>query len=244
MKKYAMVFAAGLGTRLGKITQHLTKALVEIAGKPLIHHILSKLHSAGFGTVVVNTHHHSADLIRYLHQLSFENFEILISEETDKLLETGGGLRHAQHLFRDASHILLHNTDIISEIDLNALYSYHCSSDNLATLAVKRRKTSRYFLFDDHNMLKGWKNISSNTVITNSSEPLKELAFSGIHAVSNKVFDLMPNKEVFSLTELYLELCSKNKIQAWEHDNDKWVDVGKPEHFSEAKQILLHTSKK
>lgn len=238
MKKYAMVFAAGLGTRLGHITQHTPKALVQIAGKPLLYHIISKLYACGFNVVVVNTHHHSIAVLKYLHELHFENLEIMISDETEKLLETGGGLLKAAHFFKDADHVLLHNADIVSDIDLNALFSYHCNSDNLATLAVKQRKTNRYFLFDDFKLLKGWKNTSENKTISFLNVPLTEMAFSGIQVVSKKIFEFMPGKEVFSLSELYLNLCINHRIEGWQHNNDHWVDVGKPEHFSEAEKIL------
>ncbi len=239
MRKYAMVFAAGKGTRLGEITQHTPKALINIGGKPLLYHILIKLCHSGFTHVVVNIHHHHNQLRKFLEEFSLPGFHVLISDETELLLETGGGLKHAQPLFDNAEHILLHNVDILSNIDLDKLYLAHCLADQIATLAVRNRTTSRYFLFNEENRLKGWKNMTNGETKIFSDFPLHPFAFSGIHVVSKKIFELMPELNVFSITDLYLDMCREHSIGAWMHDEDLWLDVGKPEHLVQASEIII-----
>ena len=238
MNKYAMIFSAGMGTRLGEISKHTPKALVQILDKPLLEHILVKIKDSGFTHVVVNVHHHAKQIIYFAHNLDFEELSITISDESEKLLDTGGGLKYAQNLFADAEHILLHNVDVISNIDLSAMYSAHCNKNNLASLAVKERKTSRYLLFDNNNLLKGWQDTRNNQEIRHSQEQLNPMAFSGIHIVSKRIFNLFPAKDVFSMTEFYLDICNDHKIKAYNHNKDLWVDVGNPEHFSIAEQII------
>jgi N-acetyl-alpha-D-muramate 1-phosphate uridylyltransferase len=243
MEKYAMIFAAGKGTRLGNITAHRPKALVEITGKPLLYHVIKKLHHAGFQNIVVNIHHH-ADLVRnFLKQTKFPNLNIMISDESGELLETGGGLKFARHFFDQAEHILLHNVDIISDINLSSLWNAHLGSENLATLAVRNRQTSRYFLFNEALFLKGWMNTLNGEKKIFDDNAIMPLAFSGIHVVTKTIFENMPDNAVFSMTDLYLDLCTRFPVQAWLHDIDMWADVGKPEHFSIAEEIIQKMNK-
>lgn len=238
MNRYAMVFAAGKGTRLGKISEHTPKALLQIDGKPLIYYILTNLYQSGFTHVVVNLHHHRDQVQKFLAGFKISGFQVLISDESDALLETGGGLKFAKALFNDAKHILLHNVDIISDIKLEELFDVHCASKNIATLAVRNRQTSRYFLFDDQLTLKGWTNTSDGEMKKYSDAPLRPLAFSGIHVISSELFELMPDKPVFSMTDLYLHICRDHAVKAWVHDQDLWIDVGRPEHFEQAAGVL------
>jgi NDP-sugar pyrophosphorylase family protein len=237
-KKYAMIFAAGLGTRLGDISKHTPKALVKINEKPLLYYLLKKLNLYGFNEIVINVFHHSEKIIDYCKTISMPNMKIHISDETGLLRDTGGGLKFASNFFKDADNILLHNADIISTINFEKLWQHHINSENIASLAVKNRKSSRQFLFNSDLYLKGWQNTDKNETIKHSNDSLNPLAFSGIHVVSKKILSFFPNEDVFSITKLYLDLSKNQKIGAYPHDNDEWVDVGKPENFEKAEEIL------
>ena len=161
MSCVAMIFAAGLGTRLYPLTADRPKALVEVCGKPLLEHVINKLTSNGFDKIVINVHHFADKIISFINDNNF-NADIRISDERQELLDTAGGLKFAEPLFQGADNILMYNVDILSDIDLKKLYQYHAEHGALATLAVKRRETSRYFIFDENNMqLVGWKDIGT-----------------------------------------------------------------------------------
>jgi N-acetyl-alpha-D-muramate 1-phosphate uridylyltransferase len=239
MDKYAMIFAAGKGSRLGDISQHMPKALVPVAGKPLLFHVLNKLHFEGFNHIVVNTHHHATQIHNWLQKETFSGIKIMISHEKDILAETGGGLKMAYPLFKHAEHILLHNVDILSDIQLRQLYDYHVNSKNIATLAVKDRDTTRQLLFDHKMKLKGWQNSFTGESKIFAHGKLQPIAFSGIHVVSADIVNLMPQNQVFSMTDLYLDICSEHDIGAYLHNDDLWIDVGKPEQLSQAEKLML-----
>lgn len=233
-----MVFAAGKGTRLGDISAHTPKALLNINGKPLVWYILRKLSINGFNKVVINVHHLAEKIIQYFQTKPFPELNIIISHEQEFLADTGGGLKLAAEHFTTADHILLHNVDIISDISLNDLYNTHIQNNCLATLAVKQRQSSRYLLFDEQFDMKGWQNTVTGEQIVFTKHPLTSLAFSGIHVVSADIFALLPQKDIFSMTQLYIELCSKYCISGYLHNNDQWIDVGKHGQIQEAQKIL------
>ena len=192
-KVAAMIFAAGLGTRLYPLTKDKPKALVEINGQPLLQTVIERIIAAGITDIVVNVHHFSQLVKDYLASHSFEA-DIRISDETDFLLDTGGGLKFAEQLLNPADHILLHNVDILSDIDLNRLIINHIENEALATLAVKERPTSRYLIFDKKTMqLCGWENVKTGETLESrcTDNPVK-LAFSGIHVVSKAIFPMIP----------------------------------------------------
>lgn len=238
MKKHAMIFAAGLGTRLGDISKHTPKALVKINDNPLLFYLLKKLNFYGFNEVVINVFHHSEKIIDYCKNFSLPGMNIIISDETGLLRDTGGGLKYASSFFKDAENILLHNADVVSTINLDLLWQHHINTHNIATLAVRKRESSRQFLFDKDLNLKGWQNTDKGEKISYSESQLNPLAFSGIHVVSKNILSLMPKEDVFSITKLYIELSQTKKIGAFVHQSDEWVDVGKPENFKKAGDIL------
>jgi N-acetyl-alpha-D-muramate 1-phosphate uridylyltransferase len=238
MDKFAMVFAAGKGTRLGGISQHTPKALIQINGKPMLWHILNKLRTHGFNNIVVNVHHLAQNIIEFVEKTPFPELTISISHENDFLADTGGGLKLASPFFQSANHILLHNVDVVSDISLHALYEYHISNNNLATLAVKNRTSGRYLMFDKNLFMKGWQNTTTGEQIVCSQQQLTPFAFSGIHVVSAEILNLFPQIPVFSMTKLYLDLCQNHSISGFIHNDDEWIDVGRPEHFDEASLIL------
>ncbi len=238
----ALIFAAGLGTRLRPITDTMPKALVPINGKPLLEHIICKLKDAGFNEIIINVHHFADQIIDFVK--SKNNFEIRIefSDERDELLETGGGIKKAQDFFNDEKPFLVHNVDILSNIDLKALYNYHIDKNSLATLLVSDRKTSRYLLFNENNSLEGWINISTGATKPEGKDfnlgILKKYAFSGIHIISPKIFKEMKNwNGKFSIIDFYLDVISKGKIQGYIAPNLKMIDVGKLDSIKEAELL-------
>lgn len=229
-KVAAMIFAAGLGTRLYPLTKDKPKALVEINGQPLLQTVIERIIAAGITDIVVNVHHFSQLVKDYLASHSFEA-DIRISDETDFLLDTGGGLKFAEQLLKTADHILLHNVDILSDIDLNRLIINHIENEALATLAVKERPTSRYLIFDKKTMqLCGWENVKTGETLESrcTDNPVK-LAFSGIHVVSKAIFPMIPSGKKISMTPLYVEMAKTQNIRGYLHQQDQWMDVGKYE---------------
>lgn len=229
----AMIFAAGLGTRLRPLTNNLPKALFEIKGKPLLEITIDKLIQNGFDEIIVNVHHFAEQVIYFLTKKKF-NAKIGISDESDKLLDTGGGLKKAKWFFDDGEPFLLHNVDIISDINLNEFYKIHLKNKSIATLAVQKRKSSRYLLFDEDNFLCGWENVKTGEkIISKNKYPLSRLAFSGIHVVDPKLFSYFPNKEIFSIIDVYLNAARKEKIKLFLHNDSFWQDIGKIEDLNQ-----------
>lgn len=224
----AMIFAAGLGTRLYPLTSDRPKALVEIGGTTLLELTIRKLIDADLHHIVINVHHFGEKIIDFIEKHHFDA-DIAISDEREELLDTGGGLKFAEPLFQNSENILLYNVDILTDLDLHALLDFHRSHEALATLAVRQRQTSRYFLFDTtEGRLCGWRNRQNGEErIASPSNQYKELAFSGIHVVNKKIFDLIPTCEKKSITPIYLDLAPTQKILAYEHSDGEWCDVGK-----------------
>ena len=241
--KQAMIFAAGLGTRLKPLTDTMPKALVPVASQPLLWHVVQKLKAAGFERIVVNVHHFAQQIIDYLQANNNFGLNIRISDETDGLLETGGGIKKALPLFDASSPVLIHNVDILSNVDLQALYAFAEQSATDALLLVSRRKTKRYLLFDDEYLLDGWTNIETGEVRSPypSLDPteLKQLAFSGIHVLSPRVFPLfdeMPSR--FGIIDFYLKYCHQCAFLGYEKKDLRLMDVGKLGTLSEAEAFL------
>ena len=226
----AMIFAAGLGTRLKPLTNDIPKALVQINGKTLLQYNIEKLKKAGIENIVINVHHFADKVKNFLIQKNNFGMNILISDESSKLLDTGGGIVKAKPFFKNFENILLYNVDVISDIDINKMLDFHKTNKTLATLAVRNRETNRKFLFNEKKLLCGWKNIQTNEIIqTRSSSETKELAFSGIHIISNRIFEYLPTQGKFSITKAYLELSNKHEITHYQDDNNFWIDAGKHE---------------
>lgn len=237
--KTAMIFAAGLGTRLRPLTLNKPKAMVKVNGLPLLERAILKLKKENFHRLIINIHHFGHQILDFLQEHNNFGIEIIISDEREQILETGGGLLKAKPLLGDTP-FLVYNVDIITNTNLEQLYNFHLQNDCLATLAVRKRATSRYLLFDDNNMLSGWKNIQTNEAIfLNDSTQLKQWAFSGIHVIDPKIFEYMPSHlSKFSIIDTYLEAGKDEKIIAFPHDEDYWWDVGKPEKLIEAEAFI------
>jgi NDP-sugar pyrophosphorylase family protein len=262
--KQAMILAAGLGTRLKPMTDTMPKALVPVGGKPLLWHIVTKLRDAGFGRIVVNVHHFGSQICDYLQAHDNFGLDISISDETSLLLETGGGIKRALPLFSCDAPVLIHNVDILSNIDLSALYSEAFLGRADALLLVSQRQTKRYLLFDDSLRLQGWTNIDTGEVrpaslcpsgaVPSPSVPVSDpsaavppvefstlirRAFSGIHVLSPGVFPLFASMpERFSIIDFYLRYCSDHAFMGYEQPGLRLLDVGKLDSLDQAEQFL------
>jgi len=227
-----MIFAAGLGTRLYPLTANKPKALIEYHGKTLLEHAIAKVMEAGIQHIVINVHHFGEQIIEFVNRQHF-NAKIDISDEREKLLDTAGGLKHAEHFFTDCDQILLYNVDVVSSIDLKRFAEEPYSLNNLATLAVRHRTTNRYFLFEEPELrLCGWENKKTNEKkICYEVEKAIPLAFSGIHIVNKKILDFIPKNEKISFANLYIELAKDHFISSFLHNEDTWKDVGKIEEL-------------
>lgn len=236
----ALVFAAGLGTRLLNETSNKPKALVKIGGKTLLQRTIEKLIKNGITEIVVNVHHFSNLIIDFISSNNFE-IPIHISDESGKLLDTGGGLKKAAQFFIDDSPILIYNVDILSNLDLNRVSGYHMRSGAIATLVVRNRPTQRYLKFDSNKRLVGWLNKKTGETkisIPDNFDTAIEMAFSGIHIVHPRIFEYMPDEDKFSIIDLYLELAKNHLIQGYFDDSELWMDIGKPDQLKEARTLL------
>ncbi len=238
----AMIFAAGKGTRLKPLTDFCPKALIEVAGKPMIEHVILKLKAAGFTKLVVNVHHLAEQIIDYLATHDF-GLTIHISDERGELLETGGGLQKAAPFFmNDNDGFLLHNADILSNCDLRMLMEEHNSHPSaLATMVVSQRKTNRYLLFDQEQRLRGWVNKQTGETkpkgFIYEEGKYEEYAYAGIQAVSPQIFQNLPTGR-FSIIDYYLSVCDEEEIRAFIATDLKILDIGKPETLKEAELFL------
>ncbi len=236
----AMIFAAGLGTRLLDETSDRPKALVEIGGKTLLQLAIEKLKNEGVLEIVVNVHHFSKLVIQFISENDF-GILVHISDESGKLLDTGGGLKKASRFFNDNSPVLIYNVDVLSDLDLDLLKNEHLKSNALATLVVRNRETQRYLKFNNEKRLVGWLNKKTGETkisIPENFEESVEMAFSGIHIIQPKLFELMPAEDKFSITNLYLELAKTNLIKGYFDNSKLWMDVGKPEQLAEARRLF------
>lgn len=239
----AMILAAGLGTRLRPLTDNKPKALVEVCGRTLLEITLLRLRSFGVTDVIINVHHFAGQVIAYLQANQNFGMRVEISREADLLLDTGGGLKNAAWFFlQDASDqpFLLHNVDVLSEIDLARMLQAHRGAGALATLAVQKRDSSRQLLFDERGQLCGRrKSGEMNGEVVRPSKVLEPLAFSGIHVISPRLLRLFTEDGAFSIIDTYLRLAAAGEpIQAFRADGYYWRDLGKPQNIARAESDL------
>ncbi|MBQ9230397.1 MAG: nucleotidyltransferase family protein [Prevotella sp.] len=241
--RQAMIFAAGLGTRLKPLTDTMPKALVPVGGQPLLYHVVMRLKDAGFERIVVNVHHFADQIIDYLHANGNFGLDIRISDERERLLETGGGIKKAMPLFDAESPILIHNVDILSNLDLKSLPM------DAPLLVVSERQTKRYLLFDDDMRLQGWTNIETGELkgpVANSHQPsaisqLKRLAFSGIHVFHPSLAPLLDDwQERFPIMDFYLSACATHLIKGYEAPDLCLLDVGKLDTLDQAEKFITN----
>lgn len=227
----ALILAAGLGTRLLPLTEKLPKALIEVKGKPLLEHALDHVKRNGIKEVIVNVHHFPGMILGFLKKHKNFGLEITISDESDELLETGGGMKKAAWFFNDGLPFLVRNADVLSDLDLIELFRHHQRNPAIATLAVKQRDSSRYFLFDEQLRLSGWENRKTlENIVTRQCSSYQSLAFSGIQMVDPAIFPLITEIGRFSLTELYIRLSGNHTISGYLDESSFWMDGGKINH--------------
>lgn len=236
----AMIFAAGLGTRLKPYTETMPKAMVPVGGVPMLELLLIHLKERGINRIIINVHHFAGQVIDFLDQNHNFGLDIAISHEEDMLLDTGGGLKKAAWFFDDQQPFLVQNVDVISDVDYFEMLDFHKQTKSLATVAVSMRNTSRYFLFDDSMLLCGWENTRTAEVriIRQQQQALNRLAFSGIHILDPSIFGLITQTGKFSIVDTYLQLGALNKISGFRHDASHWADMGKPAELIKAQHIL------
>ena len=253
----AMIFAAGLGTRLKPLTDTMPKALVRVGGEPLIKRVIMNLAAAGVNRIVVNVHHFAEQIIDYLKDNDNFGLDIRISDETAGLLETGGGIKKAAPLFDPAVPILIHNVDILSNVNLSEFYQVaslsengkvkseesNCRDDVDAVLLVSWRKTKRYLLFNDDMKLVGWTNIETGEVRSPypdlDPKKCRMYAFAGIHALSPRLLKMMDEfPDRFGIIDFYLKACASHNIKGYVKDDLKLMDIGKLDTLAQAEEFL------
>jgi N-acetyl-alpha-D-muramate 1-phosphate uridylyltransferase len=258
----AMILAAGLGTRFKPWTDRHPKALAVINGKSLLQRNIEYLERYGIREIVVNVHHFADQIVEALRMSKGWGSEIMMSDETDAVLETGGGLKKARPLLEKAPFVLM-NVDILTDMVLGGMIASHFEHRPLATLAITDRTTSRYFLFDKQDELCGWRNVQTgqerlarptsptgglhepNSPLGGMNEPnhpadgLRQKAFSGIHVIDPAIFDLIRLDGKFSMVDLYLDLAATQIIRGYDHSDSKLIDVGKPSAAEEAARLFI-----
>lgn len=235
-----MILAAGLGTRLHPITDRTPKALLEVGGVPMVERVARRLVEAGADRLIVNVHHHADAVVRFLDGLgSVLGVDILVSREDERPLETGGGLLRAASLFRSDAPFFLHNVDVISDVELDWLYSAH-RPEAIATLAVHERESSRFLLFDERGLF-GWENTArqASQTVRDPEGRIQRIAFAGIHVVSPAIFALLSERGAFSIVDAYLRLAAEGqRVEAHDVTGSFWVEVGTPERLARAERVL------
>jgi NDP-sugar pyrophosphorylase family protein len=232
----AMILAAGLGTRLYPLTRNMPKALVPLNGTPLLEILILRLKQFGFHEIIINIHHLGQQIIDFLKSRDDFGIRISISDERDRLLDTGGAVKKAMPFLGDNEPFLVHNVDVITSLDLHALMTHHLQSGALVTLCVQERSSSRYFYFTADDLLCGWKSVGSGEEkgMTSGSVTLRQRAFSGIHVIGPGFFDkafspgcFPPEQDRFSIIDVYLCLAASEKVQGFDHSGTAWFDIGR-----------------
>ncbi len=235
-----MIFAAGLGTRLKPWTDHHPKALAVVNGKSLLQRNIEYLQAFGITDVIVNVHHFANQIIEAIHVNNGWGSNITISDETNEVLETGGGLKKAAWFFEEPQDFVVMNVDMLTDFDLGKMINQHQQTKALATLAVTQRPTSRYFLFNANNRLCGWRNKNTGEEKISMGETnLTEKAFSGIHIINAGIFNLIKQEGKFSMVDVYLTLAAIHPIYCYDHSGSKLLDVGKPESIIKAEGLFV-----
>lgn len=236
----AMILCAGLGTRLKPWTDKHPKALALVNGRSLLERNTRWLQQYGIHNIVVNLHHYANQVTDAIEANKGWGSKFLISDETEAVLETGGGLLKAAPLLRHYDHFVLMNVDILTNLRLDRMMQQHIQSGALATLATTGRHTSRYLLFDANNQLGGWINTKSGEQkIIRADTAFTKQAFSGVHIISSAIFNQINLQGKFSMIDLYLDLCASHPLYCFDHSNDLLIDVGKPESIEEAEKMFV-----
>ena len=239
----AMILAAGTGTRLKPMTDTIPKALVPVGGIPMLEHVILKIKAAGFTHIIINVHHFGEQIINFLASKNNFGLTIHISDERNYLMDTGGGIKQASRFLDGNEPFLVHNVDIFSNVDLQAMYRSHVDSNALATLLVAPRQGARQLLFSKAEQLCGWRNRETGEVKSffPNFDPSKylEYTFGGVHVISPEIFNLMEEwTGKFSIINFYLSICTRNPIRFYTESEIQLIDAGKTKGLEIAEQCL------
>ncbi len=237
----AIILAAGLGTRLKPFTDKHPKALAIVNKKTILERNILFLSSFGIKDIIINVHHFAGQIIDFIKANKGFGSNISFSDETNEVLETGGGIKKARWFFeKDIEPFVVMNVDILTDMNLNQMILQHEANNPIATLAVTSRKASRYFLFDKSGNLCGWQNVKTGKKkISREVSDYFQKAFSGIHIISPNIFPLIKMEGKFSMVDVYLELSKTHTIASFDHSNSRFIDVGKPESILKAEETFL-----
>ena len=234
----AMIFAAGMGTRLQPFTDNHPKALAQVNGVPLLERNIKYLQSYGINDFVINIHHFGGQILAFLAENDNFGANIEISNESDELLETGGGLLFARRFLENEKTFLIMNVDILTDLNITNFINIHELKGGMVTLAVSDRDSTRKLMFNDKMYLKGWKNLTTNKkTVVGGIFKLRELAFSGVHCVNSEIFTKITRTGKFSIVDEYLDLMKEDIIIGYQHTANL-IDVGKPESVAEAEKLF------
>jgi N-acetyl-alpha-D-muramate 1-phosphate uridylyltransferase len=229
----AMILAAGRGTRLQPLTNNIPKALIKIGEYTLLELIIMYLKKYGIEDIIINVSHFAGQIIEYLEMKKNFNVNIILSDESDGLLETGGGLKKAGWFFNSEENMLLISGDVLTNLKLDEMIHYHHKNRNLITLAVKDRETSRSLLFDDNLILTGWKDNRTGEKKLIRNNPVRfQYGFSTVHIINTSVFNLFPDAKKFPIMDFYLTIGKETEIYGFEHNKDIWIEFGRYERLS------------
>ena len=233
-----MIFAAGMGTRLQPFTDNHPKALAQVNGVPLLERNIKYLQSYGINDFVINIHHFGGQILAFLAENDNFGANIEISNESDELLETGGGLLFAKRFLENEKTFLIMNVDILTDLNITNFINIHELKGGMVTLAVSDRDSTRKLMFNDKMYLKGWKNLTTNKkTVVGGIFKLRELAFSGVHCVNSEIFTRITRTGKFSIMDEYLDLMKEDIIIGYQHTANL-IDVGKPESVAEAEKLF------
>ena len=234
-----MIFSAGLGTRFKPWTDNHPKALAVVNGKSLLQRNIEYLQQYDIKDVIVNVHHFAEQVIEELKKNKGWGSNVVISDEQDELLDTGGGLLKAKELFTPGERFITCNVDILTDLNIHSLLAFHEENKPLISFGVTNRKTSRYLLFDNENKLCGWQNTKTGEeIIVRPAGHFSQKAYSCVVVFEYAIFDEIVQQGKFSLIDVYLELAGKHTISGYDHTGDRWVDVGKPESVAIAESLF------
>jgi NDP-sugar pyrophosphorylase family protein len=232
----AIILAAGMGTRLKPLTHNTPKALVPFQGKPMVERIIRNLADAGIYDIMINVHHFAGKVVEFLDKLVLEGVSLHISDESGELMDTGGALLQARDFLKGEHNFIVHNVDVFTNLDIGDLIKNHRDGKALATMAVKKRPTSRSLLFDGTGSLCGWihNETGEKRMVRTPSGSLEDYGNTCVQVINAEFLDFFPKTEPRSLTEMYLELADRKKIGAFIHNQDYWYDLGRYNNFVKA----------
>lgn len=240
-----MILAAGTGSRLIEITEHTPKALVEVGGIPMLERVARRLISAGVDRLIINISHHADQIERFVAERDGFGIEVVLSREDPSPLETGGGILHAAPLFKGNAPFIVHNADVVCDVDLRAMYGAHVNSGACATLAVNHRQTSRYLLFDGQVLCGRYdKRSGRGAEVHTDCENVSQFAFAGVHIISPELLGMITEMGTFSIIDVYLRLSGQGRlIMSYDMGACAWLDIGTPDRLAKARAWAEKTSR-